>query len=109
MFDSISIAGYAAGLAVLIGLKALFWVYPQFKTPRTRMAAQLGLLGLFMLLYALLLAYFLDFFGMLPAYGPALTAGLLVLLIQGCLVLVNYFTRSKHPLTERQKSELLDL
>lgn len=109
MFDWLTIAGYAAGLAVLIALRALFWVYPRFKTPRTRLAAQLGLLGLCILLYALLLAYFLNFFGMMAAYGPALIAGLVVLCVQGYLILTDYFTRSKHPLTERQKSELLDL
>lgn len=109
MFDWLSIAGYAAGIAVVVALKALFWAYPRFKTARTQLAAQLGLLGLLTLLYALLLAYFLNFFGMTAAYGPALIAGLTVLLIQGYLVLVNHFTRSKHPLTERQKSELLDL
>lgn len=109
MSDLSFAAFFVPTLLLACCMKALFWVYPRFQTPRARLAAQLGFLALFTLLYALLLAYFLAAFSLLAAYWPALLAGLTILFVQMFLILVQHFTRSKRTLTEHQKAELMDL
>lgn len=109
MLDLTYLALLLAGFGLILALKALFWVYPRFHAPRAKLAAQLAFLALFGLYYALLLGFFLDAFAMMDAYGPALLAGLAVLVTQAFLVLVHHVTQSKRTLSERQKSELMDL